>query len=72
MTLKEWLDERGTPLSWFARKVGISRQALVPIQNGTGRPTPENADLISEATEGAVTVKELLYPIGLSEGASWE
>jgi DNA-binding XRE family transcriptional regulator len=70
--LKDWMEERGTPNAWLARQIGVTRQAVAPYVNGEGKPSLENAEKISKATDGAVTVKELLYPEGLPKGASWE
>lgn len=45
--------------SRFLEKLGIGRQHLGDIAKGAKRPSPELAMRIEDATEGAVTMREL-------------
>jgi len=62
MLLKEWLFKTQITQVEFARKIGISRQFLVYLLNGSRHPSPKLAKRIEEATGGKVTVLELLFP----------
>jgi transcriptional regulator with XRE-family HTH domain len=62
MTLKEYLTENKIKLTDFASKVGIQQPYVSLIKNGHNRPSPDVALRIEQATGGAVTVMELLFP----------
>lgn len=61
MKLEEYLKTFKIPKMQFAKKIGITRQALYNLLAGA-IPKPPLAKKIEEATEGRVTVMELLFP----------
>jgi len=62
MRLITFLEKENIPLSAFATKANLKTSYLSQIKNLKKRPSPEVALLISNATGGAVTVMELLFP----------
>lgn len=52
----------------LAREIGTSRSYATKICNGE-RPSVDLAEQISAATNGAVTIADLLYPDGIRPGA---
>lgn len=53
----------------LGRRVGITRVHASDIVREAARPSPDLADRISTATDGLVSIEELLYPDGVSPGA---
>lgn len=53
----------------LAAKSGISRPMISLVLAGHARPSPQAAAQISAASDGRYTIKDLLFPNGLPEGA---
>jgi len=67
MKLQNWLKEKGFSKAEFARKIGVSRHALYLYLKGKRQPRLDIALRIEEATNGEVTVKDLIphkTPVG--------
>jgi DNA-binding transcriptional regulator YdaS (Cro superfamily) len=62
MNLRDFLTANQMRLSTFATKAGLKQSYASLIKNGHKRPSPGVALRIEEATGGAVTRMELLYP----------
>jgi len=62
MKLNEWLEANNNNRAQFCRDLGISRAHLYRILNGENSPGPKLAEKIEKATDGQVTVMELLFP----------
>jgi transcriptional regulator with XRE-family HTH domain len=62
MKLKAWLNKEGLSKTEFAKKVGITRHALYLYLKGKRQPRLDIALRIEEATNGEVTVKDLISP----------
>ena len=62
MHIKAYAKVNNTNLSRIAAKAGTSRQHMSNIANFKCIPSPELALVIEQATGGAVTRMELLYP----------
>lgn len=60
MDLKQYL--KGRDREEFAKQIGTTKNYLNLLVCGSRRPSPELAAKIEEASEGAVTRMELLYP----------
>lgn len=61
MKLDKYLKQTNQSIWSFAKANKLSRVSVWRIANG--KPArPQNAFLISDATNGAVTLEELLYP----------
>jgi transcriptional regulator with XRE-family HTH domain len=58
--LQEHLSSSETTLSEFARRVNLSRSYVCEIATGKKSPALETALRISDATNGAVSVRDLL------------
>jgi transcriptional regulator with XRE-family HTH domain len=56
----------------FAEACGVSNEYVVLICQGRRRPSAALAARISAATAGQISVKALLYPDGLPEGAVFD
>lgn len=63
--------QRGT-LTKISRETGISLTHLSDIFRKRRRPSPEVAAQISSATNGMVTIQELLFPDGIPKGARFQ
>jgi transcriptional regulator with XRE-family HTH domain len=62
MKLSEYLDQPGASMAHFARRVGVSKSMISRICAGKRIPSARVAYLIVNATEGLVTIDELLEP----------
>jgi transcriptional regulator with XRE-family HTH domain len=62
MDLREWLFRKRKSVTDFAKEIGVSRNHINAIVNGRGRPGANLAKQIQNATNGEVTIMELLYP----------
>jgi len=62
MKLQEYLDQEKLSGLAFAEKHNLSQATISRVLNNKVTPCPETAFLIEEATKGAVTRMELLYP----------
>jgi len=60
MNLREYLFVKRITVKDFSELVDYSRTHLSAIVNGKLRPSPKLARRIEKATEGEVTVEELL------------
>lgn len=60
MDLREYLFRNRVTLTDFANKIEYDRAYLSLVSNGLQRPSERLAKTISDATEGQVTVEELL------------
>lgn len=60
MTLRDYLYFNNITIADFAKKVGFTRSYLNTIKNGHRRPSMKLARMIEQATEGKVTVLELV------------
>jgi transcriptional regulator with XRE-family HTH domain len=62
MRLSEYLSKNKIKLNRFAEDAGLKQPYASLIKNGHKRPSPDVALRIEQATNGEVTVLELLYP----------
>jgi DNA-binding transcriptional regulator YdaS (Cro superfamily) len=62
MKLVEFLNTENVTQRKMAGDVGVHYQYLHAIIHGTRRPSPDLALKIEQATEGKVTLRELLFP----------
>lgn len=62
MDLKSFLTEIGSAQVDFARQINISKNYLSEIVNKKRQPSSKLALRISEATNGRVSVMDLLFP----------
>lgn len=62
MKLNEYLTAKNLPQIAFSRQVKIGPIYLNALVRGRRKPSPSLALRIEEATGGAVTRMELLYP----------
>ncbi len=62
MRLLDWMENNNVNKSAFAQKLGISRTHLYEIMNQTAMASRKLAKQIQDATNGEVTIMELLYP----------
>ena len=60
MKLKDFLKNKSR--TFFAKKISSTKNYVDQLCSGQRRPSPELALKIQGATDGAVTVMELLYP----------
>ena len=61
MNLKNYLNENGLKIDWFAKQLGISRSFFYLILNGQ-KPVPMHLwRKINELTKGYITLEELLH-----------
>lgn len=65
MKLKDYL--KGKDRSVLAREVKTTKNYVNLLACGSRRPSPELALLIEQATGGAVTLRELLFPDHISK-----
>lgn len=68
--LREWRNKQDPKMSLraLAAKAGTTQARLSQIELGDGL-TAAMAESISAATNGGVTIAQLLYPNGVKEGA---
>ncbi len=69
MTLHTWVRQQKGRRKWLAGAVAVNPTYLDYIARRKRRPNPDLAAAISAATGGEVTVEEILFPAGLTEGA---
>lgn len=69
MELKTYISKHGDGIK-FARKLGIHHVYFNAIKNHRRKPSPPLALRIQQATGGAVTVMELLFPDKADKAAS--
>ena len=62
MKLIDWQKQTNTPNIKLAAILDVDTSYITHINKGNRRPSPELALKIQQATNGAVTVMELLYP----------
>lgn len=60
MELKIYLVKNRLTIKQFCEIIGYSRNQISGVMNGNLRPSPRLAKVIEEATNGEVTVAELL------------
>jgi len=60
MKLKIYLLENHITIKEFAEKIGYSRSQISNIINGTSKPSKRLINTIEEATNGLVTIKDLM------------
>ncbi len=70
MKLAEYLRKYHTNPFRLAQKAGVNASSISRMVNGPRQSvSPENAAKISAATDGLVTVQEILFPNGIPDGA---
>jgi DNA-binding transcriptional regulator YdaS (Cro superfamily) len=62
MNLREWLFRNHITVTDLAKKIGVSRSHLNGVVLQWRSPSSKLAKKISEATNGEVTINELLFP----------
>jgi DNA-binding transcriptional regulator YdaS (Cro superfamily) len=62
MDIQEYLQIENLNQITFARRLGVSKSTITLLMQGARRPSPTLALRIEQATGGAVTRMELLYP----------
>ena len=60
MKLKIWIISHNMTMTEFAKKIDVSRTYLSDVTRGTRKPSRRLAKDIEQATNGEVTVKDLL------------
>lgn len=60
MLLKDYLKSKRYSISEFAKLTEFSRGFISGVANGTRKPRPRTARILSRATHGAVTEKDIL------------
>lgn len=68
MKLEAYRQSRGWTYQRLGELLGMRRDYAWQICNGS-RPSSDLAARISAATDGLVTIEELLYPDGVPDGA---
>lgn len=61
MTLAKWISAADLTDAEFARRLGISRQALSRYKAGTRIPRPHILHRIMSLTNGAVTANDFVF-----------
>lgn len=61
MNLKEYFEESGIRMDWFARKIGITPASIYNICSGKHEPSLSLATLIEEHTDRKVTCWDLSH-----------
>ena len=70
MKLETYLKTTKTRATGLARKAGVPASSLTRFMRGDRKTlAPSTAAKVSTATDGAVSVAELLFPSGLPAGA---
>jgi len=62
MNISTYLKHKNMSANQLAIKSGVPQPTVSRILNGKSRPSPETAQKIEQATGGAVTLRELLFP----------
>lgn len=62
MKLREWMFRKEKKISDLAREINVNRSQLNQIVLGKRKPNPQLAAKIEKATNGEVTLRELLFP----------
>ena len=62
MDLQNYIEKKEVTQTHMANLVGIKKAHMSLLVRGQRRPSPDLALRIQKATDGAVTVLELLYP----------
>jgi len=62
MNIKQYCTENTLTFRGFAKRLDIAAPYVTQIVNGARRPSPGLALRIEQATRGAVTRDELLFP----------
>jgi DNA-binding transcriptional regulator YdaS (Cro superfamily) len=62
MDIQEYLTTEDLSQIALARRLGVSKSTITLLMQGARRPSPSLALKIEQATGGAVTRMELLYP----------
>jgi DNA-binding transcriptional regulator YdaS (Cro superfamily) len=62
MDIQEYLTTEDLSQIALARRLGVSKSTITLLMQGARRPSPSLALRIEQATGGAVTRMELLYP----------
>ena len=62
MLIKEFLEKRKMGVSEFARIAGLKQSYISLLVHQKRRPSADLALRIEQATGGAVTIMELLFP----------
>lgn len=65
-----WRKRQGVTQSALAATLGVSPEYISMLEADKRGLSPELAARLSAATDGALTVAELLYPDGLPQGAT--
>lgn len=60
MTLKEYLETNGLSLKTFGERCGLSAATVLRARDGRNMPSRRTLQAIVEATNGAVTIQELI------------
>lgn len=68
-SLAAYFSGRKVTKAEIARRCDISPEYVTQLSQGIRRPSPDLAARISAATDGQISVKDLLYPDGLPDGA---
>lgn len=69
MNLNEYLQTNDLTVSKFAIFSRLNQPTLWRIVNGKFKPSAKTASIIEQATGGAVTLRELLFPEQTGQGA---
>ena len=62
MELREWLHQNRMKISTFSRQIGYAREYITNVSNRKSIPGRHLARTISNATNGEVTIQELMLP----------
>lgn len=62
MDLREYLFRKRMTITAFSKQVNVTRRYLTEIVNGRSKPGPRLAKDITLATQGEVTIDELIPP----------
>jgi DNA-binding transcriptional regulator YdaS (Cro superfamily) len=63
--INNFCKQHGICLKQFAGQIKVSAPFVTQITKGKRRPSPDVALRIEQATDGAVTLRELLFPARL-------
>jgi len=62
MQLSEWLNKNQVTNMEFSKRIGVHFSFITHILKGRRSVSPATALKIEQATNGKVTIRELLYP----------
>lgn len=62
MTLKDYLNKNNLSLQAFGNRAGLSAPTVLRIRDGRNMPSRRTLNAIVRATDGAVTIQELIVP----------